>query len=211
MGKSIYSVCMFFSLWVCNDTAATSSRTLSVLLAPQGFRLLLLRLEMEMENATSVCHAGPALGPKKSHCQEVKGRAPCGAQMPSSGSTRPFEAEQVACANQVYRSCVRLLFRAYKTGALVTIENPVRSWLWPLLAILIKEHGPQSFVDWYFSLQDYDFDVCMFGSQGTPGVFEGLQRACAHLLWKPTRMAAKEEAEYTPGLCRFLCIGPLQL
>ena len=32
---------------MCNGTAATSSRTLSVLLAPQGFRLLLLRLEME--------------------------------------------------------------------------------------------------------------------------------------------------------------------
>ena len=32
---------------MCNGTAATSSRTLSVLLAPQGFRLLLLRSEME--------------------------------------------------------------------------------------------------------------------------------------------------------------------
>ena len=136
---------------------------------------------------------------------------------------RPFEAEQVACANQVYRSCVRVLYRAYKTGALVSIENPVRSWLWPLLAVLIKQHGPQSFVDWYFSMQDYDFDACMFGSQrakstrvkGTPQVFEGLQQTCdnshVHLPWKPAFQSGrwvyptKEEAEYTPGLCAFLC------
>ena len=124
----------------------------------------------------------------------------------------------MAAANQVYSSCLRFLYRAYQSGALITLENPVRSWL-----LLVKQHGPQSFIDWYFALQDYDFDACMFGSQrakatrikGTPGVFEGLQKSCdnshAHLPWKPTRLAGrwvfptKEEAEYTPPLCQFLC------
>ena len=137
---------------------------------------------------------------------------------------RAFESEQVAAANEVYRAAVRLLFRAYQTGALVSIENPVRSWLWPLLASLIKSFGNAAFAEWYFSLQDYDFDACMFGSRrakatrikGTPGVFDGLQRSCdnshPHLSWKPSLVAGrwqyptKEEAEYAPQLCEFLCL-----
>ena len=96
---------------------------------------------------------------------------------------RPFESEQVAAANAVYKACVRVLFRAYQTGALLTVENPVRSWLWPLLASLVKQFGHKAFAEWYFALQDYDFDACMFGSRwakatrikGTPLVFDGLQ------------------------------------
>ncbi|CAE7927895.1 unnamed protein product [Symbiodinium necroappetens] len=77
---------------------------------------------------------------------------------------RPAEQEQVTAANQVYEQAVEVLFLAYSRGALVTIENPLRSWLWPLLAVLVKRRGPASFRQWYFSLQDYDFDSCMFGS-----------------------------------------------
>ena len=113
--------------------------------------------------------------------------------------------------------------RAYQTGALVTIENPVRSWLWPLLAALVKAHGSKAFSEWFFSLQDYDFDACVYGSRrakatrvkGSPRVFEGLQISCdnshPHLSWKPTKVSGrwvyptKEEAEYSPELCRFLC------
>ncbi|CAE7465084.1 unnamed protein product, partial [Symbiodinium pilosum] len=78
---------------------------------------------------------------------------------------RPFEAEQVAAANAVYRACVRILFRAYETGALISIENPVRSWLWPLLACLVKAFDHAAFTDWFFALTDYDFDACVFGSR----------------------------------------------
>ena len=67
---------------------------------------------------------------------------------------RPFEAEQVAAANAVYRACIRPLFRAYQTGALISIENPVRSWLWPLLASLVKTFGHAGFAEWYFALTD---------------------------------------------------------
>ena len=137
---------------------------------------------------------------------------------------KPFEAAQVAASNAVYKACVRILFRAYETGALIAIENPVRSWLWPLLAVLVKSQGSKAFSDWFFSLQDYDFDACMFGSRrakatrikGSPGVFDGLQISCdnshPHLSWKPVRVSGrwvyptKEEAEYTPELCHFLCV-----
>ena len=136
---------------------------------------------------------------------------------------KPFEAAQVEASNAVYKACVRILFRAYETGALITIENPVRSWLWPLLAVLVKSQGSKAFSDWFFSLQDYDFDACMFGARrakatrikGSPSVFDGLQISCdnnhPHLSWKPVRVSGrwvyptKDEAEYTPSLCRFLC------
>ena len=136
---------------------------------------------------------------------------------------RPSEAEQVAASNAVYRACIRILFRAFQTGALVTIENPVRSWLWPLLAVLVKAHGSKAFADWFFQLQDYDFDACVFGSRrakatrikGSPSVFEGLSLSCdqshIHLSWQPVRLAGrwmyptKQEAEYAPELCSFLC------
>ena len=130
----------------------------------------------------------------------------------------------VAASNAVYKACVRILFRAYETGALITIQNPVRSWLWPLLAVLVKSQGSKAFSDWFFSLQDYDFDACVFGSRrakatrvkGSPGVFDGLQISCdnshPHLSWKPVRVSGrwvyptKEEAKYTPELCHFLCV-----
>ena len=40
---------------------------------------------------------------------------------------KPFEASQVEASNSVYRACIRILLRAFETGALVTIENPVEA------------------------------------------------------------------------------------
>ncbi|CAE7039819.1 unnamed protein product [Symbiodinium sp. CCMP2456] len=135
---------------------------------------------------------------------------------------RPAEQEQVAAANQVYVQAVEVLFLAFSRGALVTIENPVRSWLWPLLAALVKKRGPASFRKWYFDLQDFDFDTCMFGSgrakatriKGTTPAFQGLARACdgkhQHLSWAPVRLGqgwqfkTKDEAAYPQQLCDFL-------
>ncbi|CAE7251626.1 unnamed protein product [Symbiodinium sp. CCMP2456] len=135
---------------------------------------------------------------------------------------RSAEQEQVTAANQVYVQAVEVLFLAFSRGALVTIENPVRSWLWPLLAALVKKRGPASFRKWYFDLQDFDFDTCMFGSgrakatriKGTTQAFQGLARACdgkhQHLSWAPVRLGqgwqfkTKDEAAYPQQLCDFL-------
>ena len=88
--------------------------------------------------------------------------------------------------------------------------------------MLVKRRGPASFRDWYFSLQDYDFDSCMFGSgrakatriKGSPQVFQGLARPCdgkhQHLGWAPVKLGhswqfkTKDEAEYPAPLCDFL-------
>ena len=136
---------------------------------------------------------------------------------------RTHEQQQVQAANQVYEAAVHILQHAWKMQALVSIENPTRSWLWAILAKLVKSKGPAPFVEWYFQLQDYDFDACMFGARrakstrikATPAVFEGLQRRCdnshTHLSWQPTKVhgkwvyPTKDEAEYSSGLCKFLC------
>ena len=178
-------------------------------------------------------------------CDWVHMRLPCGTcsrarerPLPGGGGARPLrtadalfgihdlrmhEQQQVQAANQVYEAAVHILQHAWKTQALVSIENPTRSWLWAILAKLVKSKGPAPFVDWYFQLQDYDFDACMFGARqakstrikATHAVFEGLQRRCdnshAHLSWQPTKIhgrwvyPTKDEAEYSSGLCKFLC------
>ena len=90
-------------------------------------------------------------------------------------------------ANAVYCTCVHELYAAWKINALVTLENPARAWTWAALAHLVtrfgREHSCDAFVDWFFSLQDVSFSMCMHGGQrkkdtrlrSTPGVFEPLQ------------------------------------
>ena len=157
--------------------------------------------------------------------------------LPRNGGARPLrtadalfgvcdlrvrEQQQVQAANQVYEASVRILQHAWKSQALVGIENPARSWLWAILAKLVKSKGPAPFVEWYFQLQDYDFDACSEPAEpkarikATSAVFEGLQQRCdnshTHLSWQPTKVQGrwvyptKDEAEYSSGLCEFLCL-----
>ena len=44
---------------------------------------------------------------------------------------------------------------------IVSLENPERSWLWALLAVLIKPRGDNRFSELYFGLDDVTFDACM--------------------------------------------------
>ena len=136
---------------------------------------------------------------------------------------RGAKAAQAQAANEVYSAAIELLFLAFSTSAIVTIENPTRSWLWPLLTKLIKERGPQSFANWFLQLEDYVFDACVFGAprqksariKGSPSVFQGLYRECdkshTRLGWQPQKLdghwyfPTKDEAEYTKDLCQFLC------
>ena len=72
---------------------------------------------------------------------------------------------------------------------IVSIENPARSWLWPLLAPLVKQTANEGFINWYFSLEATMFDACMHGSLrnksttilGTPGVFNSLAVRCGQV------------------------------
>ncbi|CAE7929028.1 unnamed protein product, partial [Symbiodinium necroappetens] len=102
----------------------------------------------------------------------------------------PFEAAKVESANAVYRTCVRVLFAAYKVNSIVSIENPARAWTWAALAALVvqfgRDNGCPDFVDWYFDLQDVFFSMCMHGGhrkkdtrlKSSPQVFSSLAAPC---------------------------------
>ncbi|CAE7933258.1 F25B4.6, partial [Symbiodinium sp. KB8] len=96
----------------------------------------------------------------------------------------------VESANAVYRTCVRVLFAAYKVNSIVSIENPARAWTWAALAALVvqfgRDNGCPDFVDWYFNLHDVFFSMCMHGGQrkkdtrlkSSPQIFSSLAAPC---------------------------------
>ena len=99
------------------------------------------------------------------------------------------EKSRVEMANQIYRLAVHALVAAFACGALVSLENPVRSWLWALLAFLVKQMFPNAedpFRQWFFNLEDVDFDMCMHGGErakttrlkASADVFSALRLQC---------------------------------
>ena len=101
-----------------------------------------------------------------------------------------LEAAKVESASAVYRTCVRVLFAAYKVNSIVSIENPARAWTWAALAALVvqfgRDNGCPDFVDWYFNLHDVFFSMCMHGGQrkkdtrlkSSPQIFSSLAAQC---------------------------------
>ena len=77
--------------------------------------------------------------------------------------------QRVSNANQVYVyiHAVRLLYAFFLVGTVVTLENTSRSWLWAVLALLVKqfadEHQCPAFKTWYFNFLDVIYDACMHG------------------------------------------------
>lgn len=74
---------------------------------------------------------------------------------------------RVEQANLVYKHSIRILFALFKADAFVTLENPTRSWLWAILAQLVKEftleHSCAEFARWFFAFQPAIYDMCMHG------------------------------------------------
>lgn len=70
---------------------------------------------------------------------------------------------RVESANRIYKNAVLLLFECFILQIHVILENPSRSWLWAVLAKLVKEFNNTDFSNWYFSFYDVDFDACMHG------------------------------------------------
>ena len=60
---------------------------------------------------------------------------------------------QATLANQLYRAAIVILQLCFALGCLVSIQNPGRSWLWPLLALLVHETQDQPFMLWYSKLE----------------------------------------------------------
>ena len=109
------------------------------------------------------------------------------------------EKQRVDAANLVYKNAVVLLFILFQIQAIVSLENPERSWLWALLAFLIKQRGDNKFSEWYFGMDDVTFDACMHGGsfpkttrlKSSRGVFKHLEAKCSgdhpHANWTVRR------------------------
>ena len=127
---------------------------------------------------------------------------------------------KVNLANKLYRAAIRILQICMLLGCLVSIENPARSWLWALLAVLVKETNNSQFVAWFSDLESVYFDACAHGSLrdkrtkllATPGAFTALAADCPgnhkHASWQPYKsehgvvFPTAAEAEYPNILCK---------
>ena len=127
---------------------------------------------------------------------------------------------KVELANQLYRSAIRILQICMYLGCLVSIENPARSWLWALLALLVKETKQPDFMSWYSNLESVYFDACAHGSLrdkrtkplATQNLFAPLAADCpgghTHASWQPYKseqgviFPTAAEAEYHSVLCK---------
>ena len=130
------------------------------------------------------------------------------------------EAKRVELANKVYRTAVAALMECYLLGVSVSIENPERSWIWSVLAALVKETGHCDFSNWYHGLVNVNFDACMHGHtrakatrlRASAGLFEHLAVRCngghRHSSWDVRKVngswafPSAGEAEYSPTLAK---------
>ena len=100
----------------------------------------------------------------------------------------PKDSSRVRSANELCGFVVSVLYAIFPAGqpVVISIENPLNSWLWPYLDSLVKAMGDDAFMQWCVI-----FDHCMLGGtrdkaarwRGTPGVFSHMQM----LQGSPTR------------------------
>jgi hypothetical protein len=96
------------------------------------------------------------------------------------------EAQRVDAANQVYMTAEVLFYHCFLLDIFLSVENPERSWLWALLAALVKQRSDLAYQHRYFSLSDITFDACMHGGafpkatklKASPRVFDILGLRC---------------------------------
>ena len=134
-----------------------------------------------------------------------------------------MENQRVRLANKIYKLAIHVLVAGFGCGALASLENPSRSWLWAVLALLVKEMFPDPlhpFRQWFFNLEDCDFDMCMHGGErpkttrlkASPGVFTALADRCdgkhSHKPWTVQKrdgtwtFDTAAEAEYPAQLAK---------
>lgn len=73
------------------------------------------------------------------------------------------DRQKVETANELHRFAVEILQIALASGMVVSIENPMGSWLWSVLAN--ERELPQDFRQWFANLRRVDFHSCMHGGQ----------------------------------------------
>ena len=108
----------------------------------------------------------------------------------------PSESTRVQAANEVYRTAEVLIYHCFLLQIFISLENPERSWLWAILAVLVKRRPDTAYHQWFFGLADVSFDACMHGGnnpkatrlKSSPNLFETLSIKCdkshIHATWK---------------------------
>ena len=138
------------------------------------------------------------------------------------GKPHLTQADQtkVIQANRLYSLAVEILEFCMTHAVLVSIENPLRSWLWQLLAQIVQASKNPQLIQYYASLEHVVFAACAHGSSrekytkllATPGLFDTLAAACpgdhVRSSWAPFKVGSQiiyptaAEAEYHPVLCK---------
>ena len=127
---------------------------------------------------------------------------------------------KVLQSNILYSFVVDVLFFAFTHNIVVSIENPLNSWLWVILKELVMRHPSQAFRRWFNNLEAVEFSNCAWGGDSpkmtkwlsTNSVYTELNRPCPgnhyHKPYEAVRTGNKsvkfstaEEAEYPWGLC----------
>ena len=98
----------------------------------------------------------------------------------------PAEQHRVTMANAVYENAEVIIFQCFICDSFISLENPERSWLWAILAFLVKKRNNAKYTDWYFKLVHTNFDACCHGAlhpkatrlKASPHLFEPLEGRC---------------------------------
>ncbi|CAE7311611.1 gpt [Symbiodinium sp. CCMP2592] len=80
-------------------------------------------------------------------------------------SLSPQESARVEAANRLAEFVVQVLVRAHDRGWRIVIENPIRSWMWSVLAHFVRALDKPRFRSWYSELFTFDFDQCCWGGR----------------------------------------------
>ena len=113
------------------------------------------------------------------------------------------ESARVQAANEVYTTAEVLIYHCYLLHIFISLENPERSWLWAILAVLVKRRPDTAYHQWFFGLADVSFDTCMHGGnnpkatrlKSSPNIFDSLNVKCdkshSHATWKVRKTNGK--------------------
>ena len=127
---------------------------------------------------------------------------------------------RVLQSNILYSFVVDALFFAFTHNIVVSVENPLYSWLWTILKQLVVRHPSVDFRRWFNNLEAVEFSNCAWGGDrpkmtkwlSTPSVYTMLAKQCPgnhyHKPYvairtqdKAIKFSTAEEAEYPWGLC----------
>ncbi|CAE7035336.1 gpt [Symbiodinium sp. CCMP2592] len=130
---------------------------------------------------------------------------------------------RVQSANLLAKFTVKLLALCHEKGWHVSVENPVRSWMWSVLAHFTREHRSPTLASFFNDLHHVDYAQCMLGGarDKVSRLLTSMQALCplacecdgqhAHLPFAVARSAGRwsfataSEAEYPPKLCSGFC------